>query len=276
MIETLRNLQPAMIIVLIAAFLTLETLVPYVTHYRNRKKHTIRNLILVSINFVVNGLIGSWMVAWLSTTQKLGWGLLNMVHLAPWVSAIAGVILIDLDSYVGHILFHKVSWLWRIHQVHHSDDELDSTSALRFHPLESVAQAVWRTASFGLLGIPLPSFVLFLTFLLPVLFLQHANVRVPRWLESSLGAAVVLSSWHKIHHSDEQRFTDSHYGNLLTFWDRLFGTAHRGVNVEELRWGLEEFRADEDQTVSSQLMLPFKNKQRAVREGISVHMRNFV
>jgi sterol desaturase/sphingolipid hydroxylase (fatty acid hydroxylase superfamily) len=80
-------------------------------------------------------------------------------------------------------------------------------------------------------------------------------------MERSIGAIFVMSGWHRVHHSDEQRHTDSHYANLLTFWDRLFGTAHRNVAPGEISVGLKEFQADATQTVWNQLMLPFRRPQ---------------
>jgi sterol desaturase/sphingolipid hydroxylase (fatty acid hydroxylase superfamily) len=259
MIETLNNIQPILIFFLMAFFFTLETFIPHLTQYRNRKKHTLRNLVLVLVCFVANGIAASWLTYWISVIRAHGLGLLNAVHLEPWAATVAGVLLIDLDSYVGHVLFHKAPWLWRFHRVHHSDIELDSTSSLRFHPLEVLAQAVWRTMSFALIGVLFSSFVVFYTLVLPLLFIQHANIKFPRWMDEYLGAVFVLSAWHKVHHSDEQRNTDSHYGNVFTLWDRVFGTSHRGVAIGQLTWGLKEFKEDRDQTLKSQLMLPFRN-----------------
>jgi sterol desaturase/sphingolipid hydroxylase (fatty acid hydroxylase superfamily) len=250
-------MQPLMIVALAALFLILESIVPDLTPHGDRRKHVLRNMGLEFINFLTNGLAGVWLAGWMLAIHQHGWGLLNALPLSPLVATIAGIIVIDFESYVGHVLFHKLPWLWRVHRVHHSDDQLDSTTSLRVHPFETILQTAWRTLTFALFGVSFASFVLFLTLVLPALFVQHANLKFPRWLERTLGAVFVFSSWHKVHHSDEQRYTDSHYGNLLTWWDRLFGTAHRGINIERLRWGLEEFRDEGDQKVLRQLLLPF-------------------
>lgn len=259
MIETLNNIQPVLIISLMAGFFTLESFIPQVTHSRTRRRHTLRNLVIVLTCFTANGFAATWFVYWIAMIREHSWGLLNVVRLEPIAGTVAGVVLIDLDSYVSHVLFHKVTWLWRVHRVHHSDIEMDSTSSLRVHPLETVVQAMWRTVSFILIGVPFPSFVIFYTIVLPLLFIQHANIRFPRWMEKSGGALFVFASWHRVHHSDEPRHTNSHYGNVLTVWDRVFGTSSRDAAIERLSFGLKEFRDDESQTVRSQLLLPFRS-----------------
>ena len=260
MIKILSGIQPLMIFVLLGFFFTLETFIPYLTQYKNRKRHTYRNLFLVLLSFLANGLAASWFTYWLSVIQLKGWGILNILHLGPGLSVIIGVLLIDLDSYIGHTAFHKIPVLWRIHRVHHSDNELDSTSSLRTHPFEVLILAIWRSVSFSIIGVSFASFVIFFTFALPLVFIQHANIKFPDIMEKWLGLVFVTASWHKIHHSDEQEFTDSHYGNVFTFWDRIFGTFHRNVPIDRLSWGLKELKDDRTQRVNYQLLLPFKRE----------------
>jgi sterol desaturase/sphingolipid hydroxylase (fatty acid hydroxylase superfamily) len=258
MLKTLNNIQPIMIIVLLGLFFTLETYFPYLTRYHNRMKHTFRNLGLVLFDFLTNGLTALWYAFWMTTIQQHNWGLMNALRLGPVVAVILGVLLIDLDSYVAHFTFHKIPVLWRIHKVHHSDNELDSTSSFRFHPFEVLLQALWRTVTFVILGISYNSLIVFLTLMIPLLFIQHANIKFPDWIERTLGTVLVTSTWHKVHHSDEIENTDSHYSNLFTIWDRIFGTHNKNVDIEHLKWGLKELQEDKDQTLKRQLILPFK------------------
>jgi len=247
-----------MIFALLVIFFTLETYIPYLTRYKNRRKHTYRNLLLVLLNFLANGLSASWFAYWLSVIHIKGWGLLNILHMNTVTAVILGVLYIDLDFYVTHMIFHKIPFLWRMHRVHHSDNELDSTTTLRAHPFEVLTVALWRSVTFAVMGISFPSFVIFFTFALPLIFIQHANIRFPDFLEKWLGLVFVTSTWHKVHHSDEQEFTDSHYGSVFTFWDRIFRTSHTNVQVDNLNWGLKEFKEDNDQRVKTQLLLPFR------------------
>jgi sterol desaturase/sphingolipid hydroxylase (fatty acid hydroxylase superfamily) len=263
----LSNIQPVMIFVLLGFFFTLETYIPYLTQYRNRRKHTLRNLVLVLISFTVNGLAASWLTYWLSVIHERGWGLLNLLNIGLVPSVILGVLYIDLDSYVGHIVLHKVPLLWRVHRIHHSDNELDSTTSLRFHPFETLFSALWRTVTFSLFGVSFASFVIFFTINLPLLFIQHANIRFPGFVEKWLSLFIVTSTWHKVHHSDEPEYTDSHFGSVFTFWDRIFGTWHRNVAIDKLKWGLKELKADKDQRIDSQLLLPFRRVGKVTRQA---------
>jgi sterol desaturase/sphingolipid hydroxylase (fatty acid hydroxylase superfamily) len=258
MIKALNDIQPFIIILLLTLFIALETFIPYITQYKSRRKHTVRNLALVFFSFMCYGITGSWFVFWLPFIKQHQIGLLNILNAGPVISIIAGIFLADLDAYILHVVSHRSSFLWRFHRIHHSDNELDSTSSLRIHPFEVFILAAWRTVTFTLLGISLGSFVVFFTVLLPVVFIQHANIRFPNWIEKPLGFIFATSAWHKVHHSDEQNYTDSHYGDLFSFWDRIFGTYHKKVNVEKLNWGLKEFNEDKYQKVLNQLMLPFK------------------
>ena len=259
MIDKLNQLQPIVIFISLAIFFTLESIIPNLTEYQSRKKHTLRNLGLSLLGFIANGLAGTWLAFWLLMVQQHQWGLLNLLHFGVAPNIVAGIFLVDLDMYIEHRISHKVPLLWRLHQVHHSDNLIDSTSSLRVHPLEVLFQVTWRTITFGLLGIPFASVVVLFIIFLPLLFIQHANIKFPYWLERSMSSIFVTSSWHKVHHSDEQRYTDSHYGNTFTFWDRIFGTYHRNVAIGKLSWGLKHLKSDNDQTVKNQLMLPFKS-----------------
>src|SRR5215831_15586920 len=177
MIDTLNNLQPVLIFASLVIFFTLEAVVPNLTEYQSRKKHTIRNLVLSLGSFLANGLAATWLAYWMLLVQKNQWGLLNILHLGAITSIVIGIFLVDLDSYVQHYVSHKIPLLWRLHRIHHSDNLIDSTSSLRVHPLEVLFQVSWRTITFALLGIPFASIVILFTVLLPLLFIQHANIR---------------------------------------------------------------------------------------------------
>ncbi|HYV93334.1 MAG TPA: sterol desaturase family protein [Chitinophagales bacterium] len=264
MIETLNHLQPILIIVSLTFFFSLESFIPDVTEFRNRKKHTLRNLVLSLLCFIANGIGATWLTYWMLFIQQHELGLLNALHINAVTAAVAGVLLVDLDSYILHRLAHRIPVMWRLHRVHHSDNQLDSTSSLRVHPLEVMLQITWRSITYALLGIPVPSFIIFSTLMLPLLFIQHANIRFPKKAESILSFVFVTSSWHRVHHSDEQPYTDSHYGNLFTFWDRIFKTYNSKVPASRLKFGLKGLKEDTAQTIKSQLLLPFRKVKREV------------
>lgn len=258
LISTLNDLTPIIIIVFMALFMTLERFLPYFEHGEWRKKQRWRNLGIVGIAFVLNGLLGTGITGIIMSAQTHEFGLLRLVLPdSSWVAIIAGMLLVDLNSYVFHRLYHRVPLLWRMHRVHHADTELDATSALRLHPFEFLFQSLTQVTVLPLLGVSLTSFVLYFTFALPWFLLNHSNIKFPGWFERYGSWLLVTPNWHRVHHSAHQPETDSHYGDVFTLWDRLFGT-DREADVEKMTFGLENFRENGEQTVGGLLKMPFR------------------
>ena len=258
LIQTLNDLTPVIIIVFLAVFMTLERYLPYFEHHKTRTKQRWRNLGIVGTAFVLNGLLGGGITAVILSAEENHFGLLRWVlPNAPVLTTILGMFLVDLNSYVFHRLYHRVPVLWKMHRVHHADTELDSTSALRLHPFEFLFQALTQIIVLPLLGVSITSFVLYFTFALPWFLLNHSNIKFPGWFERYASWMLVTPNWHRVHHSSNQPETDSHYADVFTIWDRLFGTAQQ-AEVEKITFGLEKFRGDGDQTVGKLLKMPFE------------------
>lgn len=257
MIETLMNLQPLLLIAMLMIMYSLETFMPYLAKPANKKKHDLNNLGINLISFSINGLLSVVVVGTVMYTGTHQLCLLNFVNLPLGVELILGVLLIDFGGYAMHNLQHKTPLLWRFHQVHHADPNLNTTSALRFHPVDIVvSQALLPCIWIPLMGISVTSFVIYGTIALPLLVMQHSNVRFPGWLEKYGRLVISTPGWHKIHHSDDQKFTDSHYGDVFTFWDRIFGTWHQ-VQPDEIQYGLEDLKDSRHHSVKGQLLMPF-------------------
>lgn len=140
-ISTIEQAIPIIIIVFLTLFMSLESWLPFFTQSQYRKKqrwHNVGNLLVsFALNAVLSGVVSYCLTA--ATNHKLG--LLYHLHL-PFIAAfIAGILLSDLNGYLAHRLYHKVPLFWRFHKVHHSDVELDASSALRMHPFEFIFQA---------------------------------------------------------------------------------------------------------------------------------------
>lgn len=262
MIETLAALQPLLLIGLLTAMYSLELFIPYLAKPVNKRRHDFHNFGISFLSFTVNGLLSGVVVYVVSCTAEHGWGLLQYVSLPPVVDVVLGMLLIDFGSYCFHNAQHKAPFLWRFHRVHHSDPNLNASSILRFHPVDvALSQCLFQIVWIPLMGISMTSFVLYGCIALPLLVFQHSNIRFPDWLEKYGRYVFSTPGWHKIHHSDEQLYTDSHYGDVFTFWDRIFGT-HHSVSPNEISYGLKEFRDEKHQTIKGQLMMPFiKNTQ---------------
>ncbi|MBS1536823.1 MAG: sterol desaturase family protein [Bacteroidetes bacterium] len=257
MIQTLADIQPIILVGLLIAMYSIENFIPYLPIPANKKQHDVHNFILTFLSIVVNIAVGVGVLFAVEYTAAHRLGLFNYVELPEFIEIIASVLLIDFGSYCNHNLMHKASFLWRFHRIHHSDLNLNTSSSLRFHPFEVVySQGIYFCVAIMLFGVSMTSFIIYGTIGLIFVIIQHSNIKFPDWIEKYGRYIFSTPGWHKIHHSDEQKFTDSHYGDVFTFWDRIFGTWHK-VNPDEINYGLKEFTDIKKQRAGYQLLSPF-------------------
>ncbi|MBK8501281.1 MAG: sterol desaturase family protein [Saprospiraceae bacterium] len=257
MIQKLADLQPIILMGLLMTMYTLESFMPYLEKPVHKRSHDIQNFILTFLSILVNGLVGTGVVLVIIFTESHKLGLFNQIQLPSAIEILTSVLLLDFGSYCNHHLLHKIPILWSFHRVHHSDLNLNTSSSLRFHPFEVVySQGLYFCIAIGLFGVSMTSFIIYGTMALILVIIQHSNIRFPDWFEKYGRYVFSTPGWHKIHHSNEQRFTDSHYGDVFTFWDRIFGTWHQ-IRPDEIKYGLKEFADPKKQKVGYQLRLPF-------------------
>jgi sterol desaturase/sphingolipid hydroxylase (fatty acid hydroxylase superfamily) len=192
--------------------------------------------------------------------QDLGWGVFNAVTLPGWVVLILSILALDLAIYGQHRIFHAVPWLWRIHRVHHADQEFDVTTALRFHPLEILLSMAIKIAVVMMLGAPPIAVIVFEILLNATAMFNHGNVQLSAKTDRYLRMLLVTPDMHRVHHSVIRQETDSNFGFNLTWWDRVFGTyrnqpenGHLGMTI-----GLEDYRTEQDQQLGRMLVQPFQ------------------
>lgn len=192
--------------------------------------------------------------------QDLGWGVFNAVTLPGWVVLILSILALDLAIYGQHRIFHAVPWLWRIHRVHHGDQEFDVTTALRFHPLEILLSMAIKIAVVMMLGAPPIAVIVFEILLNATAMFNHGNVQLSAKTDRYLRIFLVTPDMHRVHHSVIRQETDSNFGFNLTWWDRVFGTyrnqpehGHLGMTI-----GLEDYRTEQDQQLGRMLVQPFQ------------------
>lgn len=197
-----------------------------------------RNAGLWAVNTVMSPLIVlpiTGLAAELSPIERPAW-------LLDWPGLIIDILLLDIAIYWWHRLNHVFQPLWRFHEIHHLDERLDTTSAVRFHFVEVFLSACARAVPVFLLGIPFGHVVIFeLVVLLAALF-QHSNIALPPRLERALSRVIITPSIHWIHHHALRADTDSNYGLFLSFWDPLFGTRSKSVRDPGMRIGVEGMR----------------------------------
>ena len=175
-----------------------------------------------------------------------GYGLFNLLNLSGVVEIIAAIILLDLTIYGQHVAFHKIPLFWRMHRVHHADRDLDTSSGLRFHPLEIIVSMLIKFAIVIALGAPAVAVMIFEVLLNAGSLFNHANLRIPKALDKALRLIIVTPDMHRVHHSIIRSETNSNYGFSLSLWDRIFGTytdqpakGHNGMTI-----GLEDHQSE--------------------------------
>jgi sterol desaturase/sphingolipid hydroxylase (fatty acid hydroxylase superfamily) len=164
---------------------------------------------------------------------------------------------LDFSFYLAHVTMHKVPALWRFHLVHHSDPAVDVTTTIRQHPGESVIRYAFMAAAAFLLGVGPAVFAVYRVWSAINGLFEHANVRMPRRLDSLLSLVVITPNMHKVHHSRNAAETDTNYGNIVSLFDRLFRTftpSQRGLNIT---YGLDGFDDPARHTAAGLLALPF-------------------
>jgi len=156
--------------------------------------------------------------------QANGWGVLNHYGVGGWIALALAVVALDFVIYFQHVLFHAVPVLARLHQVHHADPDFDTTTGIRFHPIEIVLSMLIKYAAIVVIGAtPLAVLVFELLLNLTSLF-NHGNVRMPGTIDAVVRALLVTPDMHRVHHSVVAAERNSNYGFCLSVWDRLFGT----------------------------------------------------
>ncbi|AKD05543.1 sterol desaturase family protein [Pontibacter korlensis] len=189
-------------------------------------------------------------------------GLLPRLTLPRWAQHMFGFVLLDYGNYLWHMLMHKSSILWRFHNVHHIDLDLDVSTAWRFHVGENFASVPFRGGVVALLGVPAPLVLFYEVIFEGCTAFHHSNLRLPYKLEKQLCKLIVTPRMHGIHHSIVQRETNSNYSVIFSWWDRLHQTLRLNVPQQEITIGVPAYQDPSEQTLSYLLRLPFQ-KQRA-------------
>jgi sterol desaturase/sphingolipid hydroxylase (fatty acid hydroxylase superfamily) len=215
-------------------------------------------LILASVVARLLVPIGVTGIALYSSAQ--GIGLFNVINLPNWLSIALSLLLLDLMIYWQHRLFHLVPILWRVHKVHHADSHTDASTGLRFHPIEIVLSILLKGLAVIILGVPALAVIIFEVALNGFSLFNHANIRLPPWLERPLRTILITQELHRIHHSQVVEETNSNYGFSVSWWDRIFASykSQAQKSDEDLAIGLKSFPANKkNASLFTLLKIPF-------------------
>ncbi|NOX40676.1 MAG: sterol desaturase family protein [Alphaproteobacteria bacterium] len=213
---------------LFVIFALFETIAPRKARRQARPGRWFTNLGLVVINTLTVRLMAVVLpfvaVGAAIDAAQNGWGILNILSLPQWLEVVIAIIVLDFAIWLQHLLTHKIPILWRLHRVHHADRDIDVTTALRFHPLEIALSMLLKIGLVYLLGPAALAVILFEIILNGTAMFNHANMRLPQWLDRWVRLILVTPDMHRVHHSVHRDEHDSNYGFSLSIWDRIFHT----------------------------------------------------
>ncbi|MFT7121102.1 MAG: sterol desaturase/sphingolipid hydroxylase (fatty acid hydroxylase superfamily) [Neolewinella sp.] len=249
----------------ITFFWLIESAVPLFSNNYGKWKHAGINLFFTATTILVN-FVMAFMLVWTSDwVVANNFGLLQIVALPLWAMLVFGLPILDLvGAYAAHWTEHRIPVLWRFHLIHHTDQHIDTTSANRHHPGESVIRFVFTIAAVLIVGAPI--WLVFLYQSLSVVLSQfnHANIVVPKWIDKSLGLVFVTPDMHRVHHHYRMPYTDTNFGNIFSFWDKVFGT-YAQVDNSKLVYGVDTHMDVADtKNIGNMLAIPFKKRETMV------------
>ncbi len=176
-----------------------------------------------AIGWVARPLVGIGAAIW---AERAAFGLFHWISLPPWLAGVAAIVAMDCAVYFQHRAMHVSPLLWRLHNTHHHDQDLDVTSALRFHPAEIFVSTLYKAGIIALLGVPVAAAVAYELLLSSMALFNHANIALPPRIERWARRVIVTPSMHVRHHSMVRSEHDSNFGNFLSVWDQMLGTWH--------------------------------------------------
>jgi len=194
--------------------------------------------------------------------EQQQWGLLSLTSVNKTIMIIMSIMILDAAIYFQHKVFHHVPILWRLHRMHHSDLDIDVTTAIRFHPIEIILSMFIKVAVIIVLGLPVIAVVLFELLLNLTAMFNHSNIRLPSKVDRFIRTVLVTPDMHRIHHSIDGQETNNNFGFCLPWWDHLFGSyqAQPKLGHQQMQIGLPYFRDPKECQVQNMLTQPFRNK----------------
>jgi sterol desaturase/sphingolipid hydroxylase (fatty acid hydroxylase superfamily) len=247
---------------LFVALLLLQWRFPLRRHYFSVIKRLVRNFVLSIPGFAIVRLamlpIPLMLAVW---AQRKHIGVLNWLPFPRWAAVIATFLLMDYAYWWWHWANHMVPVFWRFHNVHHTDLDLDVSTAARFHFGEMIFSIGFLSLAVLVFGIaPLMLIVFFITFEAATLF-HHSNWRLPIKLERILNLIIVTPRMHGIHHSIVQRETNSNWGTIFCWWDKLHRTLRRDIPQDEITIGVPAYSDENELTLARLWLLPFQRQR---------------
>ena len=246
----------------ITFFWLLEYAAPLFRFKYKKFKHAWPNIFFTLTTIVVNFVLAFVLLKVSDWTVNNDFGILQWLDLPLWATILLGVAILDLiGAWLAHYVQHMVKPLWFFHVIHHTDDHVDTTTANRHHPIESVIRFVFTTLGTFVAGAPVGIIMLYQSLSVVLSQFNHANIKIPKKLDSMISWIIVSPDMHKVHHHYVLPYTDSNYGNIFSIWDRIFRTFLKMKN-DDIKYGVDTYPdINSDTKIGTLLKLPFKPKR---------------
>lgn len=244
-------------------FWILEGAIPLLSlHYRkNKLQHAGVNFGLTVIHLIIHTLLAIVIIKISDWSGANGFGIIHWLNAGILATILLTILIVDFfGGWLVHIIEHKVKFFWRFHVIHHADNNVDVTTGLRHHPVESVVRGLFFFMGILLSGAPMYAVMIYQTILVFFTAFEHANIRLPAWADRALSYLFISPNMHKVHHHWKQPYTDSNYGAILSIWDRLLGT-FRHLEPKDIRYGIDkDYPNERDEDFILLLKNPFQKR----------------
>ncbi|MBT8304751.1 MAG: sterol desaturase family protein [Bacteroidia bacterium] len=245
-------------------FWLLEGAVPLFKFNYKKWRHAVPNIFFTLTTIAINFALAFLLLSTADWVVANDFGIINWMPDMPlWAYVLIGVLLLDfIGAYLAHYVEHKVKPLWMIHLVHHTDHKVDTTTANRHHPLESMIRFSFTLLGVFIIGTPIGIVMLYQAMSLIATQFSHANIKLPKKIDNALSWVIVSPDMHKVHHHYVLPYTDSNYGNIFAIWDRIFGT-FMTLDTDKIEYGVDVFPNEaENSNIVDLLKQPFQKYQK--------------
>ena len=268
--ENIPSIHRALILVGgISFFWILEGTVPLFAFKYKKWKHAFPNLFFTFTTIIINFLLAFLLLYTSDWVVENEYGFIHLFNGIPLIIEVfLAVLLLDfIGAFLAHYVEHKINPLWMIHLVHHSDHNVDTTTANRHHPLESLIRFSFTLFAILIVGAPIGYVMLYQSLSVILTQFNHANIKLPRKIDKWLSYLIVSPDMHKIHHHYRLPYTDANYGNIFSIWDRIFGT-FMDLDREKIIYGVDVFPDEyKNSNIKDLLKQPFQKYQRPTKTG---------
>jgi sterol desaturase/sphingolipid hydroxylase (fatty acid hydroxylase superfamily) len=227
-----------LLITTVASLLILENKLPFFRFQNSLRSRIAANFGLGAINSILASL---WTIAFTQfiLLPPIDRGLVGAIS-NPVIAGILSFLIIDLYMYLWHRSMHRLPLAWRFHRLHHTDRSMNVSTAYRFHPIEIISSSIPKLLLIWSLGISSNFVLIYELVFTVVVALHHSNLAIPGVIDRLLSLVIVTPNLHRIHHSQVVAETNSNYGSVLSWWDRIFKTNNDRPDVINIQLGLTD------------------------------------